>query len=145
MPNAQMSKLSKPSPLASDGRSPTIWQGETPLLCCDTRQETHDVKSFFFTGGTDSIFSYKPGQFITLEVPVEDKTIARTYTISATPTRPYLISITVKRVPAASFPIICMTGWSRARSSTPLPPAASSPFWIILVVTNFSFFPAAAV
>ena len=69
------------------------------MLCCDTRQETHDVKSFFFTGGTDSIFSYKPGQFITLEVPVEGKTIPRTYTISATPTRPYLISITVKRVP----------------------------------------------
>lgn len=75
------------------------WQGETELLCVGTRMETADVCSFFFKCEKAGCFDYKPGQFITLEVPVKDETILRTYTISATPTRPHLISITVKRVP----------------------------------------------
>lgn len=76
-----------------------IWQGETELLCTDRRMETNDVCSFFFKCVEGGCFVYKPGQFITFEVPVKDETILRTYTISATPTRPHLISITVKRVP----------------------------------------------
>lgn len=82
-------------------RLPTdkIWRGETQLICTDIRMETHDVCSFFFACEKGSAFDYKPGQFITLEIPVKDETIMRTYTVSASPTRPYLISITVKRVP----------------------------------------------
>lgn len=90
--------------MSSDKNPPDLspakkWQGETELLCTDIRMETDDVCSFFFRCVEGGCFVYKPGQFITLEVPVKDETILRTYTISATPTRPHLISITVKRVP----------------------------------------------
>ena len=76
------------------------WQGEeVDLICCEVRQETHDVKSFFFTAADASQFHFSPGQFITLELAIGGETISRCYTISSAPTRPHSISITVKRHP----------------------------------------------
>ena len=76
------------------------WQGEeVGLICCEVRQETHDVKSFFFTAADASQFHFSPGQFITLELAIGGETISRCYTISSAPTRPHSISITVKRHP----------------------------------------------
>ena len=76
------------------------WQGgDVDLICCDVRQETHDVKSFFFKADNASQFHFSPGQFITLELAVGGETINRCYTISSSPTRPHTISITVKRQP----------------------------------------------
>jgi ferredoxin-NADP reductase len=69
------------------------------LVCRQVRQETHDVRSFVFSGRTPRLFHYKPGQFLTLDLEIGGQTINRCYTISSTPTRPHLISITVKRVP----------------------------------------------
>jgi ferredoxin-NADP reductase len=72
---------------------------EETLVCCQVRQETHDVKSFFFMSREGRTFSFEPGQFITLELEIDGETINRCYTISSSPTRPHTISITVKRVP----------------------------------------------
>ncbi len=85
-----------------------LWQASLPewgnhhdnhLVCCHVRQETHDVKSFFFTSKSLSLFKFLPGQFITLEVPINGEIIHRSYTISSAPSRPHVISITVKRKP----------------------------------------------
>lgn len=77
-----------------------MWQrGKTRLRCIAVVPETHDVKSFFFAAEPARLFAYEPGQFMTLELPIEGKTVRRSYTISSSPTRPWTVSITVKRVP----------------------------------------------
>lgn len=74
------------------------WQGgEVDLVCCEVRQETHDVKSFLFKAADNSQFKFLPGQFITLELNINGELINRSYTISSPPTRPHTLSITVKR------------------------------------------------
>ncbi|WP_116121496.1 hybrid-cluster NAD(P)-dependent oxidoreductase [Paraburkholderia sp. BL6669N2] len=80
---------------------PPRWNSETDdtLVCCQVRQETHDVKSFFFRAPSGRAFVFEPGQFITLELEIDGESINRCYTISSPPTRPHTISITVKRVP----------------------------------------------
>lgn len=83
------------------GRLGERWTSELEetLVCCQIRQETHDVKSFFFMSREGRTFAFEPGQFITLELEIDGETINRCYTISSAPTRPHTISITVKRVP----------------------------------------------
>ncbi|CAJ0772905.1 hybrid-cluster NAD(P)-dependent oxidoreductase [Ralstonia chuxiongensis] len=80
---------------------PERWtsDAEEALVCCHVRQETHDVKSFFFRSPMGRTFLFEPGQFITLELDIKGETINRCYTISSSPARPHTISITVKRVP----------------------------------------------
>lgn len=62
-------------------------------------QETPDVKTFRFVAchGGSIPFSYLPGHFLTLTLPVGDKPIRRSYTISSSPTQGYYCEITVKR------------------------------------------------
>jgi ferredoxin-NADP reductase len=83
------------------GTLPARWDSDTDetLVCCHVRQETHDVKSFFFRAPAERTFVFEPGQFITLELEIDGESINRCYTISSPPTRPHTISITVKRVP----------------------------------------------
>ncbi|MGX4729476.1 FAD-binding oxidoreductase [Pseudomonas corrugata] len=69
------------------------------LHCCAVRQETHDVKTFIFRCADFSALSFDPGQFITISPVIGGQTIARCYTLSSSPTRPFAFSITVKRVP----------------------------------------------
>jgi ferredoxin-NADP reductase len=80
---------------------PPAWESDQDniLVCCQIRQETHDVKSFFFRPLKAGLFRFLPGQFITLELPIDGEIINRSYTISSSPTRPHVISITVKRKP----------------------------------------------
>ncbi len=77
-----------------------LWDPEQDdiLVCRQVRQETHDVKTFVFSGREPRAFRFYPGQFMTFELPVEGM-ITRCYTISASAARPYRIEITVKRVP----------------------------------------------
>jgi len=74
-------------------------RGRTAVYCAAVVAETHDVKTFVFQAVKPLLFAYKPGQFVTLELPIDGKTIRRSYTISSSPSRPHAISITVKRVP----------------------------------------------
>lgn len=93
-------KQSRNTPQYWDSALPT-WHtdNDNTLICCQIRNETHDVKSFFFRPVKPSLFQYLPGQFITLELVINGTTINRCYTISSAPTRPHTISITVKRQP----------------------------------------------
>ncbi len=92
------SRLTRPAFWSRLGERWTSDAEET-LVCCQIRQETHDVKSFFFMSREGRSFAFEPGQFITLELEIDGETINRCYTISSAPTRPHTISITVKRVP----------------------------------------------
>lgn len=80
---------------------PPLWNAEEDdlLLCCQVRQETHDVKSFILRPRTPGLVRFLPGQFLTLELEIDGETVNRCYTISSSPTRPDTLSITVKRVP----------------------------------------------
>ena len=80
--------------------SDNLWKrGRTPVHCIAVIPETQDVNTFVFQALIPVLFAYKPGQFVTLELPIEGKTVRRSYTISSSPSRPHTISITVKRVP----------------------------------------------
>lgn len=74
--------------------------------CVQINAETHDVKTFRFVADPAVLFDFKPGQFVTLTLPVpNEKTggqITRSYSISSSPSRPHTLDITVKRVGAAS-------------------------------------------
>jgi len=62
-------------------------------------QETPEVKTFRLVACDRGPipFSYLPGQFLTLTLPVGEKPIRRSYTISSAPTQGYYCEITVKR------------------------------------------------
>ena len=90
------------------GNTPQYWENLAPiwrsdlddrLTCCHIVDETPDVKSFFFRPSNPGLCRFQPGQFITLELPINGETIYRSYTISSAPTRPDVLSITVKRKP----------------------------------------------
>ncbi|MCB1120332.1 MAG: 2Fe-2S iron-sulfur cluster binding domain-containing protein [Verrucomicrobiae bacterium] len=73
------------------------WSG--PLRICRIFQETPDVKTFRFAA-EDEVnlpFTYYPGQFLTLSLQIDGKTVKRSYTIASTPTQLHYCEITVKR------------------------------------------------
>lgn len=75
------------------------WTDAQELVCVMVIPEAPDVKSFCFKTADDSWFRYQPGQFITLALPVGDRPLLRTYTLSSSPSRPLAISVTVKAQP----------------------------------------------
>jgi glycine betaine catabolism B len=109
------------------------------LICRQVRQETVDVATFVFSGRTPSLFRFRPGQFLTLELPIDGAIVNRSYTISASAARPYRISITVKRKAGG-----VVSNWLHdnlrpgveVRAVGPLgdftPPASSAPKWLML-------------
>ena len=58
--------------------------------------EAPQVKTFTFRSDNQTWFRYKPGQFVTLELPTDDGPLMRTYTLSSSPSRPFSIAVTVK-------------------------------------------------
>jgi ferredoxin-NADP reductase len=85
--------------LAENLAEERAWRnGKLQLRCVQIVDETHDVRTFRFVSVPPKLFVYKPGQFMTLEVMVEGKVVRRSYTISTSPSRPLVISVTVKRV-----------------------------------------------
>ncbi|MFT6915356.1 MAG: hypothetical protein ACJAWL_001661 [Motiliproteus sp.] len=76
------------------------WQPDMPetLECVAIRNETADVKTFSFRLLDAFLPRYLPGQFICLELELEGEPLHRNYTLSSSPSRPDLLSITVKRV-----------------------------------------------
>ena len=77
-----------------------VWEGQsTPLYITDIIQETHDVYTYRFQGDPLCRFCYWPGQFCSLTLNIDGKKVVRSYSISSTPTRPFALEISVKRVP----------------------------------------------
>jgi ferredoxin-NADP reductase len=119
----------------------TDWNPESDdrLSCCEVRQETRDVKTFVFAPVRPAAFRFRPGQFLTLDVPLPDGVINRCYTIASSSARPYRISITVKRKPDGA-----VSGWLHdylrpgieIRASLPLgdftPPPSARGKWLML-------------
>ncbi|AXK36746.1 hybrid-cluster NAD(P)-dependent oxidoreductase [Streptomyces armeniacus] len=78
--------------------SPAAW-GDGTLVCRRIHDVTADVKTFVFEPAEPRLFRHDPGQFLTLALDIGGLRVERCYTISSAPTRPDLITITVKRVP----------------------------------------------
>ena len=68
------------------------------LVCVERWNETADVVSFRFQAGEPMKFDYKPGQFMTLVLEINGEQACRSYTLSSTPSRPYSLILTIKRV-----------------------------------------------
>lgn len=87
---------------------PFIWEkqrgdrhwtkGDLIVRCTRIIDETPDVKTFTFVADPPVLFSYQPGQFVTLELEINGEQVLRSYSISSTPSRPHTLEITVKRV-----------------------------------------------
>ena len=75
------------------------WTDAEELECAMVIPETRNVATFAFRAPSGAWFDYKPGQFITLELPVPGGPLSRTYTLSSSPSRPLNISVTVKAQP----------------------------------------------
>lgn len=78
-----------------------VWDGTEMLECVTVTPEAPNVASFCFQSPTGALFSFVPGQFLTLELPVEGESLYRTFTISSSPSRPMSISVTVKAQPGS--------------------------------------------
>ena len=75
------------------------WQrGELQLRCVEKWNETHDVVSFRFQGLKPVKFNFKPGQFITFKLDIHGDTVYRSYTISSSPSRPFSLMVTIKKI-----------------------------------------------
>jgi len=73
-----------------------VWDGTQDLVCVTVVPENHNTASFTFRSADGALFDYLPGQFITLEIPVEGGPVHRTYTLSSSPSRPRSITVTAK-------------------------------------------------
>lgn len=73
-------------------------KGSRPMRCIGIIDRSRDFKSFQFMAEEPTLFFYKPGQFVTLELMIDEKRVLRSYTISSSPSRPHLLEISVKRV-----------------------------------------------
>lgn len=100
----QVEELTAPSLLDLAPHQPLTteseWKGDLQVRCCRIIDETADVKTFCFTAEPAILFHYKPGQFVNLELEIDGKTVVRPYSISSSPTRPYHLAITIKRLPS---------------------------------------------
>ncbi|MGD9917492.1 MAG: 2Fe-2S iron-sulfur cluster-binding protein [Paenirhodobacter sp.] len=77
------------------------WSDDEMLECAMVVPETADTATFTFRAPSGAWFDYEPGQFVTLDLPVDPAkgaagNVQRTYTISSSPSRPLSISVTVK-------------------------------------------------
>jgi len=78
--------------------TPTLafWTDDEPLECVSFLPEAPNVVTFTFQAPSGALFRFKPGQFVTLELPVPGGPLHRTYTVSSSPSRPTSLTITVK-------------------------------------------------
>ncbi|MEM7714186.1 MAG: FHA domain-containing protein [Cyanobacteria bacterium P01_A01_bin.68] len=78
-------------------------ENDTTVRCIKIIDETEDVKTFSLVAQPPILFNgtsfnYKPGQFVILDLEIAGKQVKRPYSISSSPSRPYNLEITVKRV-----------------------------------------------
>lgn len=88
-----------PGSAVSDGLIPVLKKNLCRLRVARIAEETQDVKTFRLVAchGGRIPFNYLPGQFLTFTLPVGEKPIRRSYTISSAPTQAYYCEVTVKR------------------------------------------------
>ena len=86
-----------PGPLGS-GILPEEATFDQELVCRRVQRVTHDVVTLVLEPTVPGGVSFLPGQYVTLTVDVDGTPVERCYTISSPPTRPHLLTVTVKRV-----------------------------------------------
>jgi glycine betaine catabolism B len=92
----------------------THWKkGDITVRCAEIIDETATAKTFRFVADPQMLFSYKPGQYVTLNLEIDGEEVLRSYSISSTPSRPHSLEITVKRVPPerADLPAGLVSNW----------------------------------
>lgn len=77
------------------------WDDREELECAMVIPEAEDCVTIAFRSPSGAWFDYKPGQFLTFDLPLPGGAVQRTYTISSSPSRPLSISITVKAQPGS--------------------------------------------
>ena len=80
-------------------------KGELTVTCIGVLDETDDVKTFRFVADPPVLFTYKPGQFVTLKLEINGKQVSRSYTISSSPSRPHTLEISIKRIVPPASPL----------------------------------------
>lgn len=82
--------------------------GTYPLRVVRRREETADTASFWFEvpGDLRTAFSYRTGQFLTVEESIGGESVARQYSLASVPELDERMQITVKRIPGGR-----MSGW----------------------------------
>ncbi len=68
------------------------------IRCVGVVEEATDIKTFSFVAEPSVLFTYNPGQFVTLELDINGEPMLGSYFISSTPSRPHSLEITVKRL-----------------------------------------------
>ncbi len=75
-----------------------IWNsGTTRLVVADIIDEAPGVRTFRFVGKRTKLFTYEPGQFVTLALDIDLETVYRSFSLSSTPSRPHTLELTVRR------------------------------------------------
>jgi ferredoxin-NADP reductase len=99
--NPEVSQAPPPEQItSSEQQGPEVWtKGKRTVRVAGIIEETHDVKTYQLVGEPSCQFSYRPGQALVLEVPIDGKPVFRSYTIASTPSRPHQLELTIKRVP----------------------------------------------
>lgn len=87
--------------LTQDRRPPRVWDdnAEQLLVCRGIVRVTEEISTFVFEALEPRFFRHLPGQYLTLTVDIDGQLVSRCYTISSPATRPYALSISVKREP----------------------------------------------
>lgn len=91
-----------PRPLG-EGVLPAEQPLDQEVVCRRVVHETHDVVTVVLEPTRAGGVAFAPGQYLTLGATVDGARLERCYTISSPPTRPHLISLTVKRVPGGAM------------------------------------------
>ncbi|GGN08032.1 flavodoxin reductase [Dyadobacter beijingensis] len=65
----------------------------------EVEKETEEAATIHFWHPINEVVQYRPGQFLTLLLPFEDKKIRRSYSMSSSPYTDVSLAITIKRVP----------------------------------------------
>ncbi|GHE04484.1 dioxygenase [Defluviimonas sp. 20V17] len=78
-----------------------IWTDDEQLECVMTIPEAPNVTTFAFRPPSGATFVFRPGQFVTLDLPVPGGNVQRTFTISSSPLTSAYITITAKVQPGS--------------------------------------------
>lgn len=73
-----------------------------PLTVESVRHETFEAYTIFFHNPDPAVFTYKPGQYLTLRVDTEGQTYRRAFSLSSSPHGDALLSVTIKAIPGGA-------------------------------------------
>ncbi|WDE11990.1 2Fe-2S iron-sulfur cluster-binding protein [Thalassomonas haliotis] len=87
-------------PLVDVNANIPLWNGEErEFTVREIIRETHDSYTLRLMAEPLCLFAYHPGQYCSVILNIANKRVIRTYSISSSPSRPYVLELTVKRVP----------------------------------------------